>query len=363
MLLVSVLLVFSELGRWWRGNEHHNFAVEKGVGHNLQINIDIVLSMACDDIHINVQDAAGDRVLAAQLLKRDSTRWEHWVDRRGVHKLGRDENGKVITGVGWHDHDEGFGEEHVHDIVAGAGKRAKWARTPWLGRSPPDSCRIFGSLSVNKVLGDFHITARGHGYQEFTPGFEPVHLQHEGILSSSKRGKNIVLTAFVLGFNFSHIISELSFGTFYPSLVNPLDATIATTPNHFHRFQYFLSVVPTVYTVVTKSSFGLSAFAPTKAVVTNQYAVTEQSMQVGEQSVPGIFFKYDIEPMLLTVEESRDSFLKFCLKLVNVLSGVLVAGHWGNTISEWLVEVLGRRGRRKSEGVLDGSMNHREDEE
>lgn len=181
MLVISVLLVASELGRWWRGTEEHMFAVEKGVGHNLQINIDIVLAMSCPDIHINVQDAAGDRVLAAELLKRDPTKWDQWVDRNGMHRLGRDSNGKVVTGSGWHDHDEGFGEEHVHDIVAGAGKRAKWAKTPWLGRTPADSCRIYGSLLVNKVLGDFHITARGHGYQDAVPGQGSGHLDHQGM--------------------------------------------------------------------------------------------------------------------------------------------------------------------------------------
>lgn len=94
---------------------------------------------------------------------------------------------------------------------------------------------------------------------------------------------------------------------------------------------------------------------------TNQYAVTEQSHLVGERAVPGIFFKYDIEPMLLTVEEARDSFLRFVVKIVNVVSGVLVAGHWGFTFSEWAVTVLGKRRRRKSEGVLNGRAHENED--
>lgn len=148
-------------------------------------------------------------------------------------------------------------------------------------------------------------------------------------------------------FNFSHIVSELSFGQFYPSLQNPLDHTVSTTPNHFHKFQYFVSVVPTVYDV--KDAYS------TRTVYTNQYAVTEQSHIIGERAVPGIFFKYDIEPMLLSVEESRDSFLRFVVKIVNVFSGVLVAGHWGFTLTEWALSVWGKRSsRRKSEGVLHG---------
>ncbi len=38
--------------------------------------------------------------------------------------------------------------------------------TPKLKGLDEDSCRIFGSLDLNKVQGDFHITARGHGYME-----------------------------------------------------------------------------------------------------------------------------------------------------------------------------------------------------
>ncbi|KAG9240703.1 endoplasmic reticulum vesicle transporter-domain-containing protein [Calycina marina] len=325
MLIVSSLLVFSEFRRWWQGMETHTFAVEKGVGHNLQINLDIVMKMRCEDIHINVQDAAGDRILAGGMLKKDPTMWFQWADRGGVHRLGSDENGRVITGEDFHEHEEGFGEEHVHDIIAAAGgKRQKFRKTPKLrgGRSGADSCRMYGSLEVNKVQGDFHITARGHGYTEYGAN---SHLDHKN-------------------FNFSHIVSELSFGQFYPSLLNPLDKTVSTTPNHFHKFQYFLSVVPTVY------SAG-------RTISTNQYAVTEQSHIIGERAVPGVFFKYDIEPMLLSVEESRDSFLKFVVKIVNVFSGVLVAGHWGFTLMEWVREQKrGRMNRRKSEGVLSGKI-------
>jgi hypothetical protein len=162
-------------------------------------------------------------------------------------------------------------------------------------------------------------------------------------------------------FNFSHIISEMSFGAFYPSLVNPLDRTLATATTHFYRFQYYLSVVPTIYTV-NSPSIPLSPFSSSSTIFTNQYAVTEQSCEVNEQTIPGIFVKYDIEPILLTVEENRDSFLRFCVRVVNICSGVLVAGHWGFTLSEWLKEVIGRRrARNKSDGVLNGRVHLNED--
>lgn len=174
---MSLILVSSELARWWRGEEMHTFAVEKGVGRDMQLNLDIVVKMQCSDLHVNVQDAAGDRILAAQMLTRDPTNWAHWVDNAGMHRLGKDKDGKVITGEGWAstEHDEGFGEEHIHDIVALGKRRAKWGKTPRLWGAQGDSCRIFGSLELNKVQGDFHITARGHGYMG-----EGEHLDHGG---------------------------------------------------------------------------------------------------------------------------------------------------------------------------------------
>lgn len=143
-------------------------------------------------------------------------------------------------------------------------------------------------------------------------------------------------------FNFSHIISELSFGAFYPSLVNPLDRTVNYATANFHKFQYYLSVVPTMYSVGSSN------------ILTNQYAVTEQSKEVNERvSIPGIFVKYDIEPILLAVYEDRDNLLLFFIKLINVVSGVLVAGHWGFTLTEWAREVLGRKRRSSGgEGML-----------
>ncbi|KAJ9133477.1 DUF1692-domain-containing protein [Coniochaeta hoffmannii] len=331
MIVVSVILLWSELSRWWRGEEMHTFAVEKGISRSMQINLDVVVRMKCADLHVNVQDAAGDLILAASMLKRDPTNWSQWVDNKGIHKLGRDKEGRVLTGEGFTSisHDEGFGEEHIHDIVALGRKKARWGKTPRIwGGGEPDSCRIYGSLELNKVQGDFHITARGHGYPEMGR-----HLDHDS-------------------FNFSHIVNELSFGPFLPSLVNPLDRTISVATSHFYKFQYFISVVPTTYSV------GYPGTSGSRTILTNQYAVTEQEKDIGERTIPGIFVKYDIEPILLNIVETRDSFFVFLIKVVNILSGALVAGHWGFTMTEWLKEVVGKRRRASSEGMLGAKGYH-----
>ncbi|KAF2759028.1 putative COPII-coated vesicle protein [Pseudovirgaria hyperparasitica] len=328
LLTTCAYLMMTETTHWWAGDTTHSFSVEKGVSHTLQMNMDVVVAMKCSDLHVNVQDAAGDRILAGETLKKDSTLWSQWGQSRDTHKLGYGAQDKPKLEM----------EEDVHDYLHAANRKKKFSRTPRF-RGPPDACRIYGSLEGNKVQGDFHITARGHGYMEFGE-----HLDHNA-------------------FNFSHHINELSFGPFYPSLINPLDKTYATTELHFYKFQYYLSIVPTIYTTESKAlgsstppsssnSWGRSS----NTVWTNQYAVTEQSHVVGESTVPGIFVKYDIEPITLTIAEEWGGLLALLVRLVNVISGVLVAGQWFYQIGDWAYETWLKRGRGRaqSQGVLTG---------
>jgi len=191
---------------------------------------------------------------------------------------------------------------------------------------------------------------------------------------------SILLNSLALAFNFSHHVNELSFGPFYPSLTNPLDDTFATTVEHFYKFQYYLSVVPTIYTTDAKAlaklatkqyespssgSDGLNQHPhrySMKTVFTNQYAVTEQSHSVPENQVPGVFVKFDIEPIMLIIAEEWSSVPSLFIKLVNVISGVLVAGGWCFQISEWAKDVRGRKGRRRTDtgfGMLNGGFDEK----
>ncbi|USP78396.1 ER-derived vesicles protein 41 [Curvularia clavata] len=333
LIITCIYLTWSEIARWYAGTTTQSFAVEKGISHDMQINLDVIVAMKCGDLHVNMQDAAGDRTLAGELLRKDPTSWSQWTGKnteKGTHELGKDEGNQIPT---W----EEYGD--VHEQLGKATKK-KFSKTPRV-RGPTDSCRIYGSLDGNKVQGDFHITARGHGYMEFGE-----HLDHST-------------------FNFSHIIREMSFGPYYPSLTNPLDSTIAVTPtpaDHFYKFQYYLSIVPTIYTddpslmpmletvASTKNHPSSNIFHTTHAIKTNQYAVTSQSHKVDENYVPGIFVKFDIEPIMLAIVEESRGFWKLMVTLVNVVSGVMVAGSWAWQMFDWASEVVGKR-KRRGDGV------------
>lgn len=388
LIFLCSLLTFSELRTWYAGTETHHFSVERGVGHELQLNLDIVVAMPCEDVNVNVQDAAMDRILAGDLLSRENTNFNAWLTRGGSRKghyssnsqgqnfdnFGRGDSSPLDQAVDLKRKRAEDEDSHVHHVLSHSrnGGR-KFAKTLKLKRHEPlDACRIFGSLEGNKVQGDFHITARGHGYIE--PGGHK-HLDHSN-------------------FNFSHHINELSFGPHYPGLLNPLDKTSDATDKNFFKFQYFMSIVPTIYTtrrVSTKSGALDPAAIPqpptldltpedmkklkegeipnhianpnmgrdSRSIFTNQYGATSQSRAVSQQVIPGIFFKYDIEPILLIVSAQRGGFWALIVRLVNVISGILVGGGWCFMLLEWASEVLKKRraGQGRSEGMLTGRMS------
>ncbi|KAJ5155378.1 COPII-coated vesicle protein (Erv41) [Penicillium capsulatum] len=342
VLILLICWVFSlhELKTWWKGTEHHHFSVEKGVSHDLQLNLDIVVNMPCEGLRINIQDAAGDRILAGDKLRHEDTSWMLWMQKRNYEIHDGQHEYQTLNHEGGDRLSAQEEDVHVHHVLGEARHSRKFPKGPRMRWGEvPDACRIYGSLEGNKVQGDFHITARGHGYREFAP-----HLDHNA-------------------FNFSHMITELSFGPHYPSLLNPLDKTIAESDSHYYKFQYFLSVVPTLYAngkgaldAYTAAPGDKAARSGRNKVFTNQYAATSQSGTIPENpyTVPGIFFKYNIEPILLLISEERTGFLTLLIRIINTISGVLVTGGWLYQMSGWAVEVVGRRRRARSEGVLTG---------
>lgn len=71
--------------------------------------------------------------------------------------------------------------------------------------------------------------------------------------------------------------------------------------------------------------------------------------------MPGIFFKYDIEPLSVRVTEHRTPFIRFFIKLVNIIGGVLVSGNWVYKLGGIFIEFF--KGRKRS---LDGFIGGRQ---
>jgi len=166
-----------------------------------------------------------------------------------------------------------------------------------------EGCQVYGYLLVNKVAGNFHF-APGKSFQQ--------HHMHVHDLQPYKNFK----------FNLSHTINRLSFGKEFPGIINPLDQVSKSTENPDHimgMYQYFVKVVPTIYETLNGNTLN-----------TNQFSVTEHFKPIkgeGSHGLPGVFFMYELSPIMVKFTESRKSFTHFLTSLCAIIGGVFtVAG-------------------------------------
>lgn len=114
---------------------------------------------------------------------------------------------------------------------------------------PNEGCVISGSMKVNKVAGNFHIA---HGESVIR---DSRHIHHFNPETAPT-------------FNISHTINSLSFGEAYENMPsNSLDKVqkIIGEGNSTGLFQYFIKVIPTIYT----DNFN-------NRVITNQYTYSDR---------------------------------------------------------------------------------------
>ena len=187
-----------------------------------------------------------------------------------------------------------------------------------------EGCNLFGFLEVNKVAGNFHV-APGKAFQsaqgQLVHEFKPFDTHT---------------------YNVSHSIHSLSFGVHYPNRVNPLDGATAILRNGSGVFQYFVKVVPTTY-----------HFAHGSSVDSCQYSVTDQFKSAHDPSkgfvLPGVFFIYDISPVMVKFTEKRLSLSYFLTSLCAIVGGVF-------TVAGIIDGILYQGGAMLSRGKSEGSL-------
>ncbi|KAL7313575.1 hypothetical protein PS15m_007310 [Mucor circinelloides] len=263
--LCLCLLTMSEFSDYRKIQTNYKFLVDSSIDTKMQINIDTTIAMPCPSLMVHVVDATGQRtrltddlkLIPAEFSARTATKYRQIDDPKYIHEIIQAASGK----------------QYNHEIANDMG-----------------ACRLYGSLNVNKVASNLHITSDGHGYAS------NQHTSHDLL-------------------NFTHRIDEFSFGQLYPNLINPLDNSIEISETHFEIFQYAISVVPTTY--VDRRN---------NVLLTNQYAVTDSHKRFKEgHTIPGIFFKYDIEPISVQISETRQqSFLHFLVRLCGIIGGSAV---------------------------------------
>ena len=138
------------------------------------------------------------------------------------------------------------------------------------------------------------------------------------------------------------MIHSLSFGQHYPNRVNPLDSSTSILTNGSGVFQYFVKVVPTTY-----------RYASGASVDSCQYSVTDQFKSAHDPSkgfvLPGVFFIYDISPIMVKFTEKRKTFAYFVTSLCAIVGGVFtVAG----IVDSLIYSGMSRMGAGKRAGIF-----------
>lgn len=264
---VVLLLVVAEVLSWRYSNtittEH--IRVDASLGQRMRVNLNVTFpSLACEDLHVDVMDVAGD-----SQLNVEETMAKRRLNPRGM-PLGQAE----VVSSNQNQHTDtkkkeilksdlpedycgpcfGAGDENVTccntcDDLIEAYTKKRW-RTDVItmtseqcireGRDKNEpkrmkrgeGCNLAGSMTLNRVAGNFHI-AMGEGVE--------------------RDGRHI--HAFVPedtpNFNASHIIHHLSFGstdeTWAESYLDGASKIVTKELGTTGLFQYFIKVVPTTY--------------------------------------------------------------------------------------------------------------------
>ncbi|KAK7043883.1 hypothetical protein VNI00_008049 [Paramarasmius palmivorus] len=306
--LLALLLMLNDIGEYIWGWPDYEFSVDKDGSSFININLDILVAMPCRYLSVDLRDAVGDRLMLSASPKHDG---------KGMMRLRRDgkkfdvgkatklrEHAAMLSAqqaVKQSRNSRGF-----FDAILGRGSSSAAKFKPTYEYETHGSgCRIYGSLEVKKVTANLHITTLGHGYASYE------HVDHSQM-------------------NLSHVINEFSFGPYFPDITQPLDYSFEVTNEHFVAYQYFLHVVPTTY------------IAPrSEPLRTNQYSVTHYTRVLEHnKGTPGIFFKFDLDPMSLTIHQRTTSFLQLIIRCVGVLGGVFVCMGYAIRITTRAVEVV-----------------------
>ncbi|KAM7253155.1 hypothetical protein ACFE04_025773 [Oxalis oulophora] len=330
--ILMFLLFFSELRLYINASTETKLIVDTSRGETLRINFDVTFpALPCSILSLDAMDISGEQHLDVKhdIIKKRIDPLGNVIEAKqdgiGAPKLYLFFRRQIERPLQKHggrlDHNETycgscFGAEASDEKCCNSCEevREAYRKKGWAVTNPDmidqckregflqsikdeegEGCNIYGFLEVNKVAGNFHF-APGKSFQQSN-----VHV-HDLLLFQKD------------SFNISHKINKLAFGDYFPGVVNPLDNVQWTQETPNGMYQYFIKVVPTVYTDVDGHT-----------IQTNQFSVTEhfRSADLGRiQSIPGVFFFYDLSPIKVTFTEQHVSFLHFLTNVCAIVGGI-----------------------------------------
>ena len=322
-LSVIAVLVVSEFF-YYRGTEiRYKYSVDIDMDAQLLLTLDITVAMPCKHLGADLIDNAGESKQLNSVLEMETVDFElselQMSYLRAKQHLQMRYNAAKAVG------DLTFLEGTRDIVMPRANKGSE-------NSAEMTACRLHGSFKVKKMAGNFHITTgrsiphpQGHAHLN-------VYVPKEAI-------------------NYSHRIDHLAFGPPIQGILNPLDSAYKIAEARAHQFQYYMQVVPTKFRTLYNT------------LSTNQYSVRERNRTIdhrsGSHGMAGIFFKYDMSPLMVEVQEQRKPFWQFLIRLAGIVGGIFATSGMVNLLVGSLTDgVLSciLRGK-KSHSALEDSQH------
>lgn len=294
---IIMWLIYSEVSYYLDSNLVFKFMPDVDMDEKLRINIDMTVAMPCSNIGADILDSTSQSVFGFGELQEEDTWFELTQEQQDAFDAL-----KYINSY--------LNEEYhsIWQLLWKKGHGSVRATLPPRRSKPnrrPDACRLHGVLTLNKVAGNFHITAgkslhlpRGH-----------IHLNM--LFDDTPQ-------------NFSHRIHRLSFGSPANGIIYPLEGDQKITTDENMLYQYFIEVVPTDVDTTFES------------IKTFQYSVKELERPIshskGSHGVPGVFFKYDMAAIKIKVHQEKENLVQFTLRLFSIIGGIYVIVGFINTL-------------------------------
>ncbi|KXN91763.1 Endoplasmic reticulum-Golgi intermediate compartment protein 2 [Leucoagaricus sp. SymC.cos] len=296
VMLVAFLFMLNDIGEYILGWPEYRFSVDKEMSPYMFINLDMVVNMPCKYLSVDLRDVVGDRLLLSGGFRRDGTKFDVSQATALKEHSAALSASQVVA--------QSRRSRGLFDVLLRRKTEPKFKPT-YNHEADASACRIYGTLAVKRVTANLHITTLGHGYSSYQ------HVDHSQM-------------------NLSHVITEFSFGPYFPDITQPLDNSFEVTQEHFTAYQYYLHVVPTTY--IAPRSHPLQ---------TNQYSVTHYTRTLQHNDgTPGIFFKFDLDPMNITIHQKTTTFVQLMIRCVGVIGGIFVCMGYAIRITTRAVEVV-----------------------
>jgi len=286
--ILVVVMLYSELTYFYHPGLKFRFSPDSDLEAKLKINVDMTVAMQCSLIGADILDKTNTNAFSFGRLKEEPT----WFELDTTQRIHFDE----VQRLNQYLRDE---YHQLQDFLWKSGYASLYGNLPerrQIPGRPHDACRIHGSLTLNKVAGNFHITAG-----KVLP-IMGAHAHMTGFMEPSD-------------YNFTHRIEKFSFGDAVAGIIQPLEGDEKISDINMMNFQYFVEVVPTEVAALTGKK------------TTYQYSVKEHARPIdhgsGSHGTPGIYFKYDISALKVEVSQDREPFYQFLVRLMASIGGLV----------------------------------------